>query len=57
MKIGRRDVLQAMSVGAALAPVLSLESALASENDSSSQDTIQCATRRRLWAPGLTTTL
>jgi hypothetical protein len=39
MKVDRRYLLQAMSVGAALAPVLSFESAFASNNDSSSQDT------------------
>jgi hypothetical protein len=35
MKVDRRGLLQAMSVGAALAPVLSLNSAFASESDSS----------------------
>jgi hypothetical protein len=35
MKVDRRYILQAMSVDAALAPVLSLEFASASDNDSS----------------------
>ena len=39
MKVDRRGFLQAMSVGAALAPVLSLNSAFASESDSSGQET------------------
>jgi hypothetical protein len=38
MKVDRRGLLQAMSVGAALAPVLSLNSAFASESDSSGQE-------------------
>jgi hypothetical protein len=38
MKIDRRGLLQAMSVGAALDPVLSLNSAFASESDSSGQE-------------------
>jgi|SRR5580704_13340319 heme-degrading monooxygenase HmoA len=38
MKVDRRGLLQAMSVGAALAPVLSLNSAFASEGDSSGQE-------------------
>ncbi|HEY2547592.1 MAG TPA: hypothetical protein VGI46_16090 [Candidatus Acidoferrum sp.] len=38
MKIDRRYLLQAMSAGAAVAPVLSFESAFASGNDSSPQD-------------------
>jgi hypothetical protein len=37
MKVDRRGLLQAMSVCAALAPVLSLNSAFASESDSSGQ--------------------
>jgi len=39
VKVDRRGFLQAMSVGAALAPVLSLNSAFASESDSSGQET------------------
>jgi heme-degrading monooxygenase HmoA len=38
MKVDGRRLLQAMSVGAALAPVLSLNSAFASESDSSGQE-------------------
>jgi hypothetical protein len=38
MKLDRRGLLQAMSVGAALAPVLPLNSAFASESDSSGQE-------------------
>ena len=38
MKVDRRGFLQAMSVGAALAPVLSLNSAFAWESDSSGQE-------------------
>lgn len=38
MKVDRRRLLQAMSVCAALAPVLSLNSAFASEGDSSGQE-------------------
>jgi heme-degrading monooxygenase HmoA len=38
MKVDRRGLLQAMSVGAALAPVLSLDSAFAFETDSSGQE-------------------
>jgi heme-degrading monooxygenase HmoA len=38
MKVDRRGLLQAMSVGAALAPALSLNSAFASESDSSGQE-------------------
>ena len=38
MKVDRRGLLQAMSVGAALAPVLSLNSAFASDSDSSGQE-------------------
>jgi len=38
MKVDRRGLLQTMSVGAALAPVLSLNSAFASESDSSGQE-------------------
>jgi hypothetical protein len=38
MKVDRRGLLQAISVGAALAPVLSLNSAFASESDSSGQE-------------------
>jgi hypothetical protein len=38
MKVDRRDLLQAMSVGTALAPVLSLNSAFASESDSNGQE-------------------
>ena len=38
MKVDRRGFLQAMSVAAALAPVLSLNSAFASESDSRGQE-------------------
>ena len=38
MKVERRSLLRAMSVGAALAPVLWLESASASQCDRGSQD-------------------
>jgi hypothetical protein len=38
MKVDRRGLLQAMSVGAALSPVLSLNSAFASESDSGGQE-------------------
>jgi heme-degrading monooxygenase HmoA len=39
MRVDRRGLLKAMSVGAALAPVLSVNSAFASESDASGQET------------------